>query len=274
MTTTPDTQPTGPSPANRGLPPVPSRFVHTGMVSDVSAVVRVSVHTGDFCLIDGPVGIGKTTAVVEAARQLKSKAVYVNMVGTDSTRQQMDAIWTGMTGTESAKTAPEIRKDIIATLQRTTIILLIDDAHHVHRKGLTAILAIWNHLHTTRGKGTPIVLCGNGLRAHLRQTLPEMHSRAPVTYPATPLAGKVLIDTIMAMEPRIAGTDRDTIRDINKRYFKGEIRRWNQFFDLLDIVRVETDPSPLNHDEADTILSMMTCGPGSSSGINGRRRTS
>ena len=51
------------------------------------------------------------------------------------------------------------------------MVLLIDDAHHVGVKGLSPILAIWNRIHTARGTGTPIVLCGNNLERHLKQTL-------------------------------------------------------------------------------------------------------
>ena len=48
------------------------------------------------------------------------------------------------------------------------------------------------------------------------------------------------------MEPRIAGTNPETIKGIDARYFRGEIRRWDQFFDLLCIFRGDNiDPTPL-----------------------------
>jgi hypothetical protein len=179
------------------------------------------------------------------------------MFGTDTTRDQMDAIWSAMTGTKAAGTAAQIRDDILDTLNRTKMTLLIDDAHHVGFKGLANILSIWNRIHTARGTGTPIVLCGNNLASHLSQTLPELLSRSGTQYVARPLAGKQLVDAVLAMEPRIAGTDPETIRGINMRYFKGEIRRWSQFFDLLAIFRGPEGTGPLTGDETQQILTMM-----------------
>ena len=59
------------------------------------------------------------------------------------------------------------------------------------------------------------------------------------------------------MEPRIDGTDPQSIRAINTRHFKGEIRRWNQFFDLLFIFRGTDTNGPVTGDEVQQILSMM-----------------
>jgi hypothetical protein len=50
------------------------------------------------------------------------------------------------------------------------------------------------------------------------------------------------------------------------------LRRWNQFFNLLDIIRDEVATSPITHHEAETILYMMTCGSNDARG-NGRRRS-
>ncbi|WP_167288844.1 ATP-binding protein [Nocardioides seonyuensis] len=243
------------------LPVRPTRYVPTNIVKGVGVVVQLTIRTGGCCLIDGPVGVGKTTAVVEAARGIGADAVYVNMFGTSTSRDQMDAIWTAMTGTRGVGTAAQIRDDILDTLNRKQMTLLIDDAHHVGLKGLAPILSIWNRIHTARGVGTPIVLCGNNLERHLSQTLPELLSRAGTRYAAAPLAGKPLVEAVLAMEPAIAGTDAATIKAIDTRYFRGEIRRWAQFFDLMTIFRGgDTTPRPLTDDEVTDLLGMMPRG--------------
>lgn len=239
------------------LPTRPARYVPTNIVKGVRVVVQAAVLTGGCCLVDGPVGVGKTTAVVEAARQLRSETVYVNMFGTDTTRDQMHTIWMAMTGSKAVGTAAQIRDEITETLSRTRMTLLIDDAHHVGNNGLSNILSIWNRIHVRRNIGTPIVLCGNDLASHLGQTLPELLSRASTQYVAVPLAGEQLVNAVLAMEPNVAGTDPAAIRAINKRFFKGEIRRWNQFFDLLAIFRGANPTGPLTGDETEQILTMM-----------------
>jgi len=235
--------------------------VSTDLVKGVGLAVQLAVRTGGCCLIDGPVGVGKTTAVVEAARALNSDAVYVNMFGTNSPRDQMDAIWIAMTGTRGVGTAARIRDDILDTLTRSRTTLLIDDAHHVGLRGLAPILAIWNRLHAARGTGTPIVLCGNNLERHLRQTLPELLSRSSSRYVARPLGGKPLVAAVLAMEPLIAGTPTDLLRNIDARHFRGEIRRWNQFLDTIILFRgPDADAHPLTGDEVQQALSLL---PGS-----------
>jgi hypothetical protein len=254
MTTTPTFSP--------ALPPRPGRYVPTNIVKGVRVVIQASVATGDMCLIDGPVGIGKTTAIVEAARAIGRKVVYVNMVGTISTRDEMDAIWVALTGISGVGSASQIRDDILAALQREDIVLIIDDAHHVRKQGMLTLLNIWNRIHARRGTGTPIVWCGNNLSAKLDATVREVFSRAGLEYKAAPLAGKPLADTVLAMEPLIAGTNPDVIRNINVRHFNGELRRWNQFLGLILLFRAEDkEPRPLTDEEAGQVLGLMPSRP-------------
>lgn len=244
-----------------GLPVRPKRYVSTGIVDGVALAVTIAVRTGGCSLVDGPVGVGKTTAVVEAARALDCEAVYVNMFGTNGVLDQMNAIWTAMTGTPGVGNSSEIRDDILKALRRKPMVLIIDDVHRVGVTGLAPILAIWNRIHTARGTGTPIILCGNNLENHLKQTLPELLSRSSARYLAKPLTGTPLVDAVLAMEPSIAGTPPATIRNIDTYNFRGEIRRWNQFLDNIALFRGEDPiPRPLTDNEVRQTLSIMPSG--------------
>ncbi len=239
------------------LPPKPGRFVPTPVVGRVAAVMQACVLTGDVCLIDGPVGVGKTTAVSEAARTLPVEVAYVNMVGTTTALDAMKAIWEAMTGTRSVGTAATIRDDIRDFLLRNRVLLIIDDVHHIRKEGLKIVLGIWNTVHNRRGQGTPIVLCGNDLYAYL-SFLKELRSRSGLAYTATPLAGRDLIPTILAMEPNIAGTDPVLIQNLNRHQFDGELRKWGQFFTLLAFIRSDAPPTALTGDEAEQVLTLMS----------------
>ena len=74
MTTAPSIRP-GPATHTRPTTSPPTSSRASGSSSKPLSHRRL-------CLVDGPVGIGKTTAVVEAARALGREAVYVNMFGT------------------------------------------------------------------------------------------------------------------------------------------------------------------------------------------------
>lgn len=267
MTTT-ETAPTAPTTAvpvgHAGagtLPVPPMNFVGTTkLVKEVGIVLQMTVRTGACVLIGGPIGIGKTTAVSQAARAIDCTPVYINMFGTTTARDQMQTIWKAMTGTHASGSAPIIRDQILETLTRKSMTLLIDDAHHVGYSALTSILSIYNRFHSARGKGTPIVLCGNNLEQHLLQTLPELLSRSGLAREFTPLAGKPLVELVLAMEPRIAGTSPEAIRAIDNHHFRGDLRRWQQFFDLLDLARSSDEPQPLTDDEIQHILAFIPRG--------------
>lgn len=248
-------------PFNPQLPPTPQRYVQTQMVRKVRTVLNGAVATGDMAIIDGPVGIGKTTAIVEAARTLSKPAVYVNMVGTTGPRDEMNTIWQAITATPAIGSAAQIRDDITDTLKRTPMVLLIDDAHRLHKNGWLTLLNVWNRIHNKYGHGAPIVWCGNNLYDRMARDVSETLSRSCLAYTATPLAGQTLIDTVLAMEPGIADTDPDVLRNINTRYFCGELRRWNQFLNLLAISRNDPTPRPLTDEEAGSILAMMPTRP-------------
>lgn len=262
MTTrTPDaTVPVWQSPAAASIPVRPSRYVETPIIDNVRLRLQAAVHTGGCTIIDGPVGIGKTTALAQAARELNCDAVYVDMFGTTTTRNVLDTVWRAMTGTPGVGDAADIQTDILATLSRTRTVLIIDDTHHVRYHGLATLLAIWNHLHNKRGKGSPIAFCGNDLEQYLSKKMRELLSRTGTSYTVIPLAGPTLVSTVLEMEPRIAGTPPETIRNINMRFFRGELRKWDQFFDLMDLFRPAGEVGPLTDDEAKRILGLMPKG--------------
>jgi len=235
----------------------PNLVTATKMGKDIDLLLQMSVRLGACVLIGGPIGIGKTTAVAAAARRLDCSPVYINMFGTTSTRDQMQTIWEAMTGTRASGNAALIRDQILDTLKRKPMTLLIDDAHHVGYSALTSILSIYDRFHATRGRGTPMVLCGNNLERHLRERLPELLSRSALAREFNPMAGKTLANVVLAMEPRIAETPTDTLREIDKRHFRGDLRRWRQFFDMLDLARTSDKPSPLTEDEIQSILSFI-----------------
>lgn len=243
------------------LPVAPTNFVGTTkLVKDVGIMLQMTVRSGACVLIGGPIGIGKTTAVAQAARAIDCAPVYINMFGTTTARDQMQTIWRAMTGTHASGSAPIIRDQIFETLTRKSMTLLIDDAHNVGYSALTSILSIYDRYYTARGKGTPIVLCGNNLEQHLLQTLPQLLSRSGLAREFNPLAGKPLVELVLAMEPRITGTSPEAIRAIDNHHFRGDLRRWKQFSDLLDLARTSDDPQPLTDDEIQHILAFIPRG--------------
>ena len=91
-----------------------------------------------------------------------------------------------MTGIPGVGTAPQIRDDILATLQRNDIVLLIDDAHHVRSQGHAHHPRHLEPHPRRRGTGTPIVLVRQRPQRHLEQTVSELFSRSGSSLPRHP----------------------------------------------------------------------------------------
>lgn len=237
------------------LPVPPPIVVRDSVIAqEIDLIVNMVVRNGACGLINGPIGIGKTTAAADSAMRLNCQPVYINMFGTTTLRDQMNTIWGAMTGTKGSGTAPVIRDQILDTLKRRPMTLLIDDAHHLHYSALTSILSIYDKIYASRRHGTPIVLIGNNVESHLKQRLPELLGRSGAKCELTPLAGDKLAQFVLAMEPRIAGTDHSTLRHMDNHHFHGDLRRWRQFFEMVFLVRTSNDPAPLTEHEIQRVI--------------------
>jgi hypothetical protein len=124
---------------------------------------------------------------------------------------------------------------MLVHLMRHPVVLLIDDAHYVSQSGLRTITGIWNSVATLRGHGVPIVLVGNNLLRELAK-VPELVSRTISRVETSPLSADELREALAAMCPRTTLTNWGVWRDLDRRYFEGNLRRWADFLDILDIL--------------------------------------
>lgn len=243
------------------IPKAPPIFVQTPGAREVALGVWFAVSTGHICLVDGPRGVGKTTAVVEVARQAKDlQPVYVNFVDVRTPREAMALIWEALTSepARTRATAQSIRDDLARELRRRKVLLIIDDAHTLSVQSLRTINTLWNRTHAATGGGLPIVLIGNHLARHLSGCIPEMYSRAGMCVEVPELGGKALLDLLFAMRPGIATTNPEVLLTVNRNHLKGRVRKWVQFFDLLALVRQQSElTGAIDTAEANKILKRM-----------------
>lgn len=219
-----------------GLPPRPRCFVNTPVVTRVRLAVDTSVRTGWIATISGPVGVGKSTAVAEAGRLLNREVVYVLMADATSVKASLQVIWESMTRTPALGVEKQVKDSILRHLLRHDLTLLIDDAHYVSTRGLRVLTSIWNELDAQRGKGVSMVLVGNDLTNALKG-VPEIQSRVCARFEVPPLGGDDLFDALAVIEPRTAATDRSVLVRLDRQHFRGEIRQWVQFLEVLRMQR-------------------------------------
>lgn len=231
-----------------GLPPRPTLFADTPVVTRVKVAVEAAVRTRRFATISGPVGVGKSTAVAEAGRHLNTEVVYVLMQDAPSVKASLEVIWESMTRTSAASRETKIKDDITSHLLRHDLTLLIDDAHYVSTRGLRVLTNLWNSLDATRGQGVSIILVGNGLHTALR-SVPEIQSRVVSRYEVPPLAGSFLYDALAEIEPRTLHTDPALLARLDSQHFRGQLRQWVQFFEVIRMQHAAPTDAPLDASE-------------------------
>lgn len=236
------------------LPVRPQRFANTPFVRRIQMATQTAVRSHRMAAISGPVGVGKTTAAAEAARSLGSQVVYVLMPDVTSVKATLSTIWESITRTPALGTERRIMDDIVAHVLGHDVPHLIDDAHHVSTRGLRVLTGIWNEVDVARGNGVTMVLVGNDLRRALR-VVPEIDSRIGARCDVSALAGAPLYDALAVIEPRTVGANPSMLRDLDRRYFHGELRQWVSFFEVVAMQRADNAAAgPLDSAEARTAL--------------------
>ena len=227
------------------LPPRPAMFARTPVVNRITGAVDLAMRSRAISLISGPVGVGKSTAVAEAGRDLNETVVYVLMQDAPSVKASLEVIWESMTQTPALGVEKQIKDDIQAYLLRHDLTLLIDDAHYVSTRGLRVLTNLWNAVHATRGKGISMVLVGNDLSTALK-AVPEIQSRVVARYEVPPLAGDSLYAALAVIEPRTADTDRALLTQIDRQYFHGEMRQWVNFLEVIRMQHATPPATPID----------------------------
>lgn len=235
------------------LPPRPRNFTVTPGVNRVRAAVETSARLGMLATVSGPVGVGKTTAVAEAGRAQEREVVFVTLHDTTSAKASLQVIWECLTHTDALGSEKQIRDSILQHLLRHDLTLLIDDAHYISKRALRVLTGIWNEIHNLRGHGIHMVLVGNDLHQALKN-VPEIGSRVAARVEAQALGGDNLYAALAVLEPRTALTDRHTLAVLDRQHFKGEIRKWVQFLDIIRLQHAQPVHLPLDDTEIRTAL--------------------
>lgn len=245
-----------PQARRRGALPRPlSRFVRTPLFDELSPRLVHNQRRGTIMAVSGSVGLGKTEATAQAIRDLGQRAAWIQMSTGLSARGHMAEIWSGVTGTRTDADLLDIRDDLINHLLTDEIqVLAMDDAHFIPPAGMRVLVSVWNEVHLARGRGMPMVLVGNGLLGHVAK-VPEIRSRIGPKVEANPLVDDELRAVLVDLEPRLDDFDPKALRDIDRRYCKGELRQWSEF---IETVRsITPTEAPITAREAGIALTLL-----------------
>ncbi len=188
----------------------------------------LAVSHADMAALHGASGTGKTTAacvaavvaevpwaLLEVAPGCSGAQVEIRMITTLS-RFAPAGSYSGLADTRAG------RQDQLRELMRTVrLALILDEADRLGFDGAEAI----RYARAQRALSVSIILVGHKLDSFLR-TNPATETRLEVLAEFKPLAGREMLEVVKKLHPLAAATPDEMLRQIDRQYSKGLLRRW------------------------------------------------
>jgi hypothetical protein len=221
--------PNGPAPAPAHRPIVPTE----GFLAAQTKITAV-VQSRTICTIDGELGTGKSTVVGYYAAESGFVCRLVEIPPSASSKQAFVHIYIQLTGHTPIGSADSIRSDLIEVLATEDYVMLLDEAQNLGVIGLRLVRNLWDECRRL-GRPFPLVIGGCGIVAALAR-VPELLDRVAVHHEMKRLSTDELLTVVHALHPRLARADDGLLMNIDQRYARGNLRKWDQFLTILDAI--------------------------------------
>lgn len=173
--------------------------------------------------VDGMTGTGKTFTTEEVCRRLPVSSHTVRLGPHPGTTKVVRNVYRELTGHAPPARGTEAERQLEEVLAEKPRVLVIDEAQKLGRLGIDQLI----YLHEHPDAQFTLVLVGIGLARVLGEH-EELEGRFPRSVAFERLRDNALADWLTAYHPLLAHTDRELLRRIDNRYWKGNLRRWAQ----------------------------------------------
>lgn len=200
------------------------------VVMDCTERVRVrlleAIDSHAPLVVWGPYGSGKTFAAARACEHaldlVDADVRYLRLPKTSQGRGLYRAILEQLLTqpVSSGLTETQLMYDLNDVLTERERILVIDETHRMSRGSQEAL----QNLVDLPGTLATFVLLGDETMP--RALLPELWSRAGARVEFHRLADDEAVGVLAEMHPLFAASDPDLLRRLNRRFARGELRRW------------------------------------------------
>lgn len=211
--------------------PVPDRLAQTGYHVLGEAAVEMAVSDRAIVVFDGLPGLGKTTTARHAASQIGRPSAVVLMPPKPLPLGMLRLTYLALTGTTPKGGRTALEDEILLELADWDGLLVVDEAQNLRQTGLAELM----YLHERSGRSFAMLLVGHGIEDELT-SVPPLDDRVLLRVRFRPLVGVELLETVGALDPRLAGALDRHLVSLDQRYCAGRLRGWNKVVRLLDMV--------------------------------------
>lgn len=255
-----------PSRAPSSLPPLPQVLVRTSDFRRGQMVCRLTVKQGGIGTLGGPSGAGKTTTVVAYLTEHGVRHVYVQLPQNARVRDVIALVWEALTGHPAGNLKQrELENDLVLLLGDGQTCVVADEVHNVGVLGMQALRYLHDRVvaHRNRGLGPtspeqggfPLLLVGTDV-AQAITSAEELGTRAGLHYEFEAIPRDRVHQVVGQMDPRLAATGKQQVEALDKRYCKGNLRRWRNLIRNLGDLRDPGDQSGLTNEEVKDLLTL------------------
>ena len=232
------TRPTPPAAAGPGPLPGPdvpegSVVVRTKAFARAQTLLGATVGARDIAAVYGPPGCGKTLAVSYFTKNhpaAEGRGVFWLQMPPRPAAKEVTQRLLGQLGAHRGARTPhyELTELLSPELEGSGAVVVVDEAHHLHRDGLQQL-----RYYHDRGNNTwTLILIGSSIDKTLGAA-PELDSRVYAWLKFEPLNDTELLTSLRAWHPVLATLTPQTLIDIDRRVGRGNWRRWEHFLNTL-----------------------------------------
>lgn len=209
--------------------------VQTRAFRTAQVTCATAVRHGSIAVVYGPSGCGKTYALEAFLGTVERRQAFITAAPSPSPKQIFEELLLELTGTVDNTTSSRLRRQCIEVLDELRPVVAIDEAQHL----TTLWLRQLRSLHDEGRRRWPLLLVGGRDCLDRLDASPALETRAALRVEFAALKGDVLLTTLAAAHPILANTPDQLLVDVDRRYAKGNLRRWTEFcrfgFDLVAV---------------------------------------
>jgi DNA transposition AAA+ family ATPase len=216
--------------------------VRTKFYVHAQTIARTALAESFIGGIFGEPGTGKTTAIKDFIASSGIPSVYIPTAVLPQRKEIYEEILLGTVGSYTAKaTSRELRRECEEVLRASRWIVVIDECHNLRN--------LWHQqLRGLHDQGNfCLLLVGSSDAAENLKRDGQLWSRVKVSMRFDVLSGDELINTLRAMHPALANTDRSLLEEIDRRDCRGNLRNWSAILEIaLPLLANTTTPDRLS----------------------------
>lgn len=244
---------------NITVPDLPgARLVDTPACKRIATSAGFVVPDGQVCLIHGPVGTGKATALRRYLATQDLPVTWIDLPATFSTKELISWLYDDVAGYPDDLPVRDLQDDLVRALAQQQRIVVVRYADRLTKEAAGQLQ--W--LHDRPGASWSLFLVGSPGTPETVQRDALLRGCIAQTVQVTPLRGRDLLTALGGIHPLLLGAGSELLTEIDAQVCHGLLSHWARFLHVALTVSARAvaaghDAPVLDRKLAKATLSLM-----------------